>query len=142
MMCCNLNISSLVVEIDAKAIVDVLGNSSYVNNNISPILDDCMLLASRIRQIRVKHCYHQANQCADSLARMSISQDLEFSSFDSLPMDMINIFENDLNGMYSNRICPEPLVVPKFALLNCLSPKKKKSIKTSHKFLFSKSLVV
>lgn len=32
MMCCNLNISSLAVEIDAKTIVDVLGNSSYVNN--------------------------------------------------------------------------------------------------------------
>lgn len=43
---------------------------------------------------------------------MSISQDLEFSSFGSPPMDMINVFENDLNRMYSNRICHEPLEVP------------------------------
>ena len=54
MLCCNLNISCLVIELDAKAIVDVLGNSSYVNNIISPILDDCRLLASRFQQIRIE----------------------------------------------------------------------------------------
>ena len=43
---------------------------------------------------------------------MSISQDLEIYSFDSPPMDMINVFENDLNEMYFNRICSKPLVVP------------------------------
>ena len=53
MLCCNLDISCLVIELDAKAIVDVLGNSSYVNNIISPILDDCRLLASRFQQIRI-----------------------------------------------------------------------------------------
>ena len=47
MLCCSLNISSLV-ELDAKPIINVLGNSSYANNIISPILDDCRLLASHI----------------------------------------------------------------------------------------------
>ena len=52
MMCCNLNISShLVVKLDAKAILDVLGKSYYVNNVISSILDDCRLLASRFHWI-------------------------------------------------------------------------------------------
>ena len=39
-LCCNLNIHCLVVEMDAKAIVDVLQNENYANNIISPILDD------------------------------------------------------------------------------------------------------
>lgn len=43
-MCYNLNISSLIVELDAKSIVDALGNSKFVNNVISLILDDCRLL--------------------------------------------------------------------------------------------------
>ena len=51
LMCYNLNIFSLIVELDAKFIVDALGNSEYVNNVISPILDDCRLLASRFHQI-------------------------------------------------------------------------------------------
>lgn len=56
LLCCNLNISYLVIELDAKAIVEVLGNPSYVNNVISPILDDCKLLVSRFQQIQIKHC--------------------------------------------------------------------------------------
>ena len=54
MLCYNLNISCLEIELDAKAIVDVLGNSSYVNNIISPILDYCKLLASRFQQIWIR----------------------------------------------------------------------------------------
>ena len=40
-LCCNLNIHCLEIEMDAKSIVDVLRNVDYVNNIISPILDDC-----------------------------------------------------------------------------------------------------
>ena len=53
-LCSNLNISSLVVELDAKAIVDVLLNVDYVNNVISPILDDCKLLVTRFSRLQVK----------------------------------------------------------------------------------------
>ena len=48
---CNLNVTSLEIELDAKAIVDILNKPDYVNNIISPILDDCRLLASRIPQV-------------------------------------------------------------------------------------------
>lgn len=99
-----------MIELDAKAIVDVLGNPSYVNKVISPILDDCKLLVSRFQQIQVKHCFKESNRCADSLAKMSFSQDANFSSFVCPPMDMIDVFEDDLDGMYFNRICPEPIV--------------------------------
>ena len=71
LLCSNLNINALEVELDAKSIVDALGNPSYVNNVISPLLDDCKLLISRIPQFCIKHCFRQANRCADSLARMS-----------------------------------------------------------------------
>ena len=43
-LCCNLHLPSLVVELDAKAIVDAFLNSNYENNVISPILDDCRQL--------------------------------------------------------------------------------------------------
>ena len=62
MLCYNLNISCLEIELDAKAIVDVLGNSSYVNNIISPILDYCKLLASRFQQIQIRSSTVSAKQ--------------------------------------------------------------------------------
>ena len=108
-MCYNLNVSSLEIELDAKAIADILNKPNYVNNIIPPILDDCRLLASRIPQVCVKHCFRQANRCADSLARMSFSLDSVFSSFHSLPVDLLDVIEDDLNGVYVNRLCPNPI---------------------------------
>lgn len=42
---------------------------------------------------------------------MSTTQHLDLTYFNSPPMDVISAFENDLNGMYFNRLCPEPTVV-------------------------------
>ena len=50
-LCCNLNIPSLVVELNAKSIVDVFRNPNYENNIISPILDDCKQLMMQFQQI-------------------------------------------------------------------------------------------
>ena len=73
LLCCNLNISHLEIELDAKAVVEVLGSLSYVNNVISPILDDCRLLVSRFQQIWIKYCFREVNRCADSLAKLSLT---------------------------------------------------------------------
>ena len=107
-LCCNLNIHCLVVEMNAKAIVDVLQNEDYANIIISPILDDCRQLLTRFHQVHIKHRFRQANQCADGLGRKSFRMSSDFLMFDSLPMDILDVFEGDLNGMYFNRICPEP----------------------------------
>ncbi|KAL0002947.1 hypothetical protein SO802_016728 [Lithocarpus litseifolius] len=50
-LCLSLNIPCLVVEVDTKAIVDVLRNYNYDNIIISPIMDDCRQLVSCFQQI-------------------------------------------------------------------------------------------
>ena len=50
--------------------MEVFKNVNYVNNVISPLLDDCRHLAAHFHRIRSNHCYRQANRCADLLARM------------------------------------------------------------------------
>ena len=50
-LCCNLNISSLVAELDTKVVVDIFLNSNYHNNVVLPILDDCRQLVHWFRQI-------------------------------------------------------------------------------------------
>ena len=91
--------------------MNALDNPSYVNNVISPLLDDCKLLISRIPQFCIKHCFRQANRCADSLARMSYCLDADFSTFDSPPVDLVDVAEDDLNGMGCNRVCLENVAV-------------------------------
>lgn len=110
LLCSNLNINALEVELDAKAIMDALDNPSYVNTVISPLLDDCKLLISRIPQVCIHHCFRQANRCADSLTRLSYCLDANFSTFDSPPVDLLDVFEDDLNGVFCNRICSDCIV--------------------------------
>ena len=69
-LCSNLNISALIVELDAKVIVDIFHNANYEKNIVSPILDDCRQLFSKFGRVQIKHIYCQANRCADTLARM------------------------------------------------------------------------
>ena len=37
---------------------------------------------------------------------MGAAQELDFISFVSPPVDICNAFEDDLNGVYCNRMCP------------------------------------
>ena len=111
MLCCNLNIAFVIVELDARAIVDAISNNQYVNNVISPILDDCRLLISRFHRILFKHYYWEANRCANSLARMSISQEIDFISYESPLVDALKAYEDDCNGVYLSRLCPVPFCI-------------------------------
>lgn len=80
------------MELDAKAEVDVLRNSNYDNNIISSILDDCKQPVLHFQQIQIKHCYCQANRCADLLAKMGVEQEIELVNYFSLPVDVLHIF--------------------------------------------------
>ncbi|XP_030931901.1 uncharacterized protein LOC115957726 [Quercus lobata] len=105
-LCSNLNIQFLVIELDAKAVVDVFLNPNYQNIAVSPILEDCRQLLLRFQQIQVKHCFCQANRCADLLARMSLDQVTDFVSFNCLPVDIRGIVEEDVVGLFVNRLYP------------------------------------
>ena len=105
LLCSNLNIPLLIVELDAKSIVDIFCKMGYVNDVISPLLDDCRLLISKFQQVHFKHCFRQSNHCADALARLGADQDLDFRIFESPPVDVCVFLEQDINGLFFNRLC-------------------------------------
>ena len=80
-LCSNLHLPSLIIEIDAKAIVDALLHLNYKNNVISPILEDCRQLVTQFHWIQFKHSYSEANRCADVLTRRGTKQDIDFLLF-------------------------------------------------------------
>ncbi|KAL0010834.1 hypothetical protein SO802_005942 [Lithocarpus litseifolius] len=88
-LCLNHNFAAVEVEIDAKAIVDAISNLNYTNLFVSPLMDDYRLLASRIPQIRFRHCYREANRCVDALARLGGLQSIDFAIFVSPPMGLL-----------------------------------------------------
>ena len=42
---------------------------------------------------------------------MCAMQERDFMSFVSPPVDICNVFEDDLNGVYFNRMCTNPIVI-------------------------------
>ena len=104
-LCCNLNIHSIIVKLDAKSIVDVFGNPNCEGNIISPILDDCKQLMMQFQPIQFKHCYWEANRCADMLAKVRLDQSSCLVHFDYLPEIIRTILDEDCNGFFVDRIC-------------------------------------
>ena len=106
------NFNVVEVELDAKAIIDVIYASNCTNSLVAPLVDDCRQLATQVHQIRFKHCFQEANRSADKLARMGATQDSQFKLFLCSPVDLVIVFNFDLNGLYLTRMCTETSFVP------------------------------
>ena len=61
---------AVLIELDAKAVVDAFNLQNYSNSIVSSIMDNCRHLASQILRMRVRHVYKEANKCADFLAKL------------------------------------------------------------------------
>lgn len=105
LICVQRNFNVVEVEMDAKAVIDVISASNCTNNLIAPLSVDCRQLPTQIHQIRFKHCFQEANRSADKLARMGAVQDNQFKLFLCPPVDLVTVFNSDLNGLYLTRMC-------------------------------------
>ena len=112
MLCVGKNMAMVEIELDAKAVVDMLRNPQYSNRSFSSLLEDCRKLIYEIPQVRIKHCYREANGCADFMARKGSVQGQSFLVFESSPEDMIGFVEADMSGASASRRCPELSVSP------------------------------
>ena len=108
-LCLQMNAHSVIIELDAKIIMDTLNSPTSSNSFISSILEDCRHMANRIPQNIFRHIYREANQWADFLARIGLLLDNDFIMFSSPPVDLTSILEADANGLYVNRLCSKSL---------------------------------
>ncbi|KAK9987091.1 hypothetical protein SO802_032042 [Lithocarpus litseifolius] len=108
-LCVSRNFAAVEVELDAKSIVDAMVNPKYSNILASSLMDDCRNLAKQIPRIRVKHCFREANRCADALARMGGILDDNFTVFESPPVDISSFLHFDCKGLFLSSFCPVSL---------------------------------
>ena len=99
-----LGIDQLDVELDAKVIVELLNGAECPNRSYSPLLNDCKSLMASLVQVRVRHCFREANQCADFLAKRGCNMVDNFVVFDSPPSaELYILLDSDKNGLYYYR---------------------------------------
>ena len=113
-MCLNMQISALEIDLDAKVVADLMCNVETLKNDNAAIMADCRLLLSQFPQVKVSHCYHEANRCADTLARLGCSQVPDFMYLNSPPPCILNAFLSDLYRLSQMRLCPLSIVSSSF----------------------------
>nr|XP_023878038.1 uncharacterized protein LOC111990496 [Quercus suber] len=103
-LCVSRGFAAVEVELDAKSIVDAISNPEYANIFASSLMEDCRHMVKQVPQIRFKHCFREANRCADALARMGGILDADFTVFENPPVDISNFLEFDCNGLFLNSV--------------------------------------
>lgn len=75
MLCVNLNLLAVEIEVDAKVVLGwVTEEFNYILHHASLIIN-CRTLINRIPWVKTKHCFREANKCADLLVRKGLSTD-------------------------------------------------------------------
>ena len=81
-MALNEGIQRLIVELDAKVVVDLIKTNAATNKPYAPLLYDCMYLLTRFNQAQVVHVYREGNCCADARAKWGSNMLEGFVVFD------------------------------------------------------------
>ena len=102
----NMHLQAIDIQIDAKAVVEIMGDPSYSNQIVMPIIDDCRQLISQFGQVWIGHCYREANFCADFLARKGALHDCCLWVYQEPPVDLLDLISADKEGVFCNRAVP------------------------------------
>lgn len=103
-MCVELQARVAGVELDASAAISLVVSNAISNGDLSVFVDDCRdLLLLLLPQVKVFHCFREANFCAEALARLGSSRpdtDLILVS----PPIIVPLFSFDLSGLHRPRM--------------------------------------
>ena len=102
-LCINLNLANVVVELDAKIEVDLLLKEGRSMNDNDVIVANCREGLRRIPRVQVRHCYREANKCADALARRGAVSSHDFVIYQSPPSDVAMLASLDAVGTLYER---------------------------------------
>jgi hypothetical protein len=74
---------------------------------------DCREFQSLILQVKVKHCFREANHCADTLAKFGATlQQFFFIAYNSLLVELCLQHFYDYVGVYYDRLRPIAVFAP------------------------------
>lgn len=88
-LCIDIHLLAVIVELDALLVVDMINGNLTFSLCLSPLVDDCRALLSRIPRHQVQHCYKEANAMADALARFCANMEDNFVVFNSPLANML-----------------------------------------------------
>jgi hypothetical protein len=102
LLACDLHICKLIIEIDAKSVVDLLKpvNDGIIDSHpYSALINDCRSLNQYFEEARFQHAHRESNFCVDLLAKEGIKLFVPFSIFVSPPHFIVSQLLADIWGV-------------------------------------------
>ena len=98
-------IRSLIVELDARVVVDLIKSNVDSSKLYSPLLCDYRCLLREFHWVQVQHVFREGNCPADALARWGCSMNNAFAVFNHPPSaDILCLINSNLAGVCNVRI--------------------------------------
>nr|POE61120.1 putative ribonuclease h protein [Quercus suber] len=104
-LCLDRGILAVEVELDASAAISLVTSNVKTNGDLSGLVDDCRELLMRLPQVKLVHCYREANFCADALAKLGSASINLSSVFVSPPPVILQFLYEDMLGFCRSRRC-------------------------------------
>ena len=82
----------MVIELDAKVVVELVQFETTSNAFYSSLLADCRSLLGRFQHCKVQHVFHEVNRVADTLAKLGCHMQENFVIVDNSPSDVVSNF--------------------------------------------------
>nr|POE92799.1 hypothetical protein CFP56_06768 [Quercus suber] len=103
-MCIELNLPVVIIELDAKLVMDLLKKPGRSLNGNDVIVADCKENLKKIPRTIIKHYFREANKCTDALARRGALLSQDFLSFSFPPSDVALLLSLDSAGTMSHKL--------------------------------------
>lgn len=75
------------------------------NNAHYSLIWDCRQLMGKIPEVKIRHCFREANQCADKLAKKGAFESQDVVIYVDPPSDIYMLMYFDSIGLYYERLC-------------------------------------
>ena len=105
-----MGMQAVEIKIDAKVVVDWVAGNASINTARSLLISDYRYLMEQMPRVKIRHCFREANQCADFLAKKGAAQDHDFRIYNDPPVDMSMLLYYDSIGMYFDRLYLNSLI--------------------------------
>ena len=104
-LCLERGISTVEIELDATATISLVSSNVNANGDLPGLVDDCRELLLRLPQVKLSHCFREANFCADALAKLgSASTELSLVLV-SPPSVILEHLYDDMMGDLRAKLC-------------------------------------
>ena len=110
-LCIAVKCPIVIIELDAKLVVNLLHKEDRNQNGLDAILGDCKEGLRDILVVKIQHCIREANKCANALARRGAILSQDFVIFLEPPTEVSLLLSLDAAGVAFDQFVSDPVVV-------------------------------